>query len=111
MHDGFVPITFSEATLYVPENSLEDYRSAAPWLSFSTVETITGSGVEDIEVDGTVNDVKIENGQIIVDSDALVEIYTTTGQMVYSGTGCSFTAPASGIYIVRVNGKPSKVVL
>lgn len=111
MHDGFVPITFSEATLYVPENSLEAYKSAAPWSSFSTIETIPGSGVEDIEADGTVNDVKIENGQIIVDSDAMVEIYTATGQMVYSGTGCSFTAPASGIYIVRVNGKPSKVVL
>lgn len=110
MHDGFVPITFSEATLYVPGEALQAYKNAAPWMSFYNIQSMT-DGVEEIGTDGTANEVKVENGRIVVESDAMVEVYTTSGQLVYSGRGCSLDVPAHGMYIVRVNGNSTKLML
>lgn len=109
MHDGFVPITFSEATLFVPGESLVAYQEAIPWMSFHRIRSID-SGVE--EIDTTPADsVKVENGQIVVNSDAMVEVYSAAGRLVYSGRGCSMQIPGHGMYIVRVNGRSQKVML
>lgn len=110
MHDGFVPITFREATLFVPGEALQAYKNAAPWMSFYNIQSLT-DGVEEIGTDHTPNEVKVENGRIVVESDAQVEVYTTSGQLVYSGRGCSLDVPAHGMYIVRVNGNSTKLML
>lgn len=110
MHDGFVPVTFREATLYVPGEALQTYKNAAPWMSFYDIRSIN-DGVEEIGTDNRANEVKVEDGHIVVDADAQVEVYTTSGQLVYSGRGCSLDVPAHGMYIVRVNGNSTKLML
>ena len=110
MFDGFVPITFSDATLFVPGEALQAYKNAAPWMSFYNIQSLT-DGVEEIGTDGSANEVKVENGRIVVESDAMVEVYTTSGQLVYSGRGCSLDVPDHGMYIVRVNGNSTKLML
>ena len=45
-HNTFADIPFLEATLYVPEESLEDYKSAIYWKDFGTILPIAPTGTE-----------------------------------------------------------------
>ena len=43
-------------------------------------------------------------------ADAVVEVYGIGGSLLYSGKSHRVSVPVDGIYVVRVNGKPHKVV-
>ena len=43
--DAFNKVNFSQSTLYVPEASLEAYRTTAPWSEFKNIVPITPSGI------------------------------------------------------------------
>ena len=66
-HNIFANIPFLEATLYVPEESLEDYKSAIYWKDFGTILPITLTGLEDTQSDNKASFIKvIHNGQILI---------------------------------------------
>ena len=44
-------------------------------------------------------------------ADAAVEVYGIGGSLLYSGKSHRVSVPVDGIYVVRVNGKPHKVVV
>ena len=44
-------------------------------------------------------------------ADAAVEVYGIGGSLLYSGKLHRVSVPVAGIYVVRVNGKPHKVVV
>ena len=52
-------------------------------------------------------------GEIVVEgaADAAVEVYGIGGSLLYSGKSHRVSVPVAGIYVVRVNGKPHKVVI
>ena len=41
-----VNATINEATLYVPEASLNSYKTTSPWCNFGTILAIKSSGIE-----------------------------------------------------------------
>lgn len=41
----------------------------------------------------------------------MVEVYGIGGSLLYSGKSHRVSVPVDGIYVVRVNGKPHKVVV
>ena len=43
--DAFNRVNFSQSTLYVPEASLEAYRTTAPWSEFKNIVPIISSGI------------------------------------------------------------------
>ena len=43
---GFFDVPFQQATLYVPEASLESYKTTSPWSNFGTILPITSTGIE-----------------------------------------------------------------
>ena len=66
-HNIFANIPFLEATLYVPEESLEDYKSAIYWKDFGTILPITQTGLEDTQSDNKAPFIKvIRNGQLLI---------------------------------------------
>ncbi|MDO5771376.1 MAG: hypothetical protein Q4Q28_04460 [Bacteroidales bacterium] len=44
----FYSSPIENATLYVPEASLESYRVTSPWSDFGTIKPISPSGIDDI---------------------------------------------------------------
>ena len=58
-HNIFANIPFLEATLYVPEESLEDYKSAIYWKDFGTILPITQTGLEDTQSDNKASFIKV----------------------------------------------------
>lgn len=53
---------------------------------------------------------RIENRILYVDGDALIEVYTVTGQLVHKGRTRKFILPAPGVYIVKAGSKVSKLL-
>ena len=102
--------------LFVPAKSLDAYKAAEQWKEFFF---ITG---EDYDKPGSVEDAVSENGgvsvatyrdsiEIIGADNAMITVYNTNGQLVYSGTETTVGGLAQGIYIVQVGGKTFKVGL
>ena len=79
--DVFYFIPLSEATLYVPAQSLDDYKAANQWKEFGTILPLedTPSSVENIPSTMTNCQKKtIRNGQLIIIRDGVE--YNTLGQ-------------------------------
>ena len=45
--DFFYGVSTDQATLYVPEASLDSYKSTVPWKAFGTILPISTDGIED----------------------------------------------------------------
>ena len=102
--------------LFVPAKSLDAYKAAEQWKEFFF---ITG---EDYDKPGSVEDAVSENGGVYVatyrDSieitgadNAIITVYNTNGQLIYSGTDTVINVQSKGIYIVHVSGQTFKVIL
>ena len=76
--DAFYHFNVGQATLHVPANAIESYKSTAPWSEFGTIVALTNEemGIEQLTMD---------NGQLI--------IYDLHGRRVATPT-------KDGIYIV-----------
>ena len=76
----FLNIRLSEATLYVPAQSLDDYKAADQWNDFGTILPLdkAPSAVENTRLP-IANSIKLlRNGQVYILQDG--KTYTTTGQ-------------------------------
>ena len=102
-------------TLTVPLSAVDSYKAAEQWQEFFF---ITG---EDFDNTSGVDNV-LENGgvsvttnrdciEIIGVDNAVITVYNTNGQIVYSGTETTVGGLAQGIYIVSVDGQTFKVAL
>ena len=85
-------ISLNEATLYVPANAIEDYKSAILWSDFGTILPITSDtpvAVQNVEASGV---------------KSLHDAYSLDGRRL--------TAPKRGLNILRMsNGSTKKVVV
>lgn len=97
-------------TLYVPEESISTYRYSTGWTHFlnikgieiSRVGTIENNEIEVIATDGAIS--------ISGADGAIAEIYSPGGTLLYIGSDSTIKMPR-GIYIVKVAGTTTKVVL
>ena len=98
------------ASLYVPEGTKDAYANAYEWKNFYNIQEI--AGVEDVLIDNVIVKIAIENGNISINGidSPQVEIYNINGKCVYSGNDTSIPVSTTGVYILRINGKPYKIV-
>lgn len=93
--------------LYVLEESIPAYSTADEWKDFQTillgVDTVSADGLNVVAVDGMI----FIGG---VADDAVVEVYSMGGALVYRGSGKSVAVPQAGVYIVSVAGSAVKVM-
>ena len=103
----FTLINFGSCELAVPEKSFDAYKAANGWKDFTNVV----SGISSVSKDNNAA-VSAKNGAITVTGtagNALVEVYSTSGALVYRGTSKTVAVPSTGIYIVKAAGKTFKV--
>ncbi len=103
----FAAINFGSCELAVPEKSIDAYKAADGWKDFTKVV----SGISSVSKDNNAA-VSAKNGAITVTgaaNNALVEVYSTSGALVYRGTSKTVAVPSTGIYIVKAAGKTFKV--
>lgn len=76
----FNSMPLSEATLYVPAESLEDYKAAEQWKEFGTILPLdkAPSAVENTRLPITNSTKLLRNGQVYILQDG--KTYTITGQ-------------------------------
>ena len=96
--------------LFVPKEAIPSYQSADQWKEFFF---ISPDGVENIEIDGSVVQISIINGNIIINGieNPQVELYNINGQCVYCGNETSIPVSINGIYIIKINGKSYKIAI
>lgn len=96
----------SQCVLKVPEEAIENYKSAEQWKNFLIIQPI--SGVKDISADDL--DIQIEHSGIVNTGNQYIEVYNICGTKVYSGSDHCITL-SKGVYIVRNHQKSKKIAL
>jgi hypothetical protein len=110
--ETFYKDTYLNGVLYVPESSIEAYKSAYGWKNFWEINPLSEtSGVDDIIVDSETDAITVDNGTINVSGDVPVCIYTISGTTVYCGRGNCSVNVAPGIYVVIVGNTAHKVAV
>ena len=95
--------TFTDysATLYVPEESIEKYKSHPVWSKFANIEGFDVTGIEDVRI-----------GADLIEDSTTVVVYNLSGTAVYKGVFGAFKSNLSpGIYIVRSATTTKKIAV
>lgn len=98
---------YREATLKVPNESLELYKTARVWKNFNKIEALSiPDGIEVTEEES--DEIEISCGAIIVRNSSKVHVYNMSGVIVYSG--CAGRIELNpGTYIVSTDSLTKKV--
>lgn len=112
----------AEATLYVPEASLNVYQTTEQWQDFSTIKPITGTGLSLLNAEGyrvfpvpAVDFVTVEVPAEVVGQTAY--LMDLNGRMIAKvtlnevATRIDVSGIASGTYMLRVGTMTKKVVV
>ena len=84
----FYAMPLSEATLYVPAQSLGDYKAAEQWKEFGTILPIEGESEEEIELQDTEMTIVFTNSE---DNDSEIYRQTLTIKVPIAPTIAGFT--------------------
>lgn len=105
---------YNKATLYVPLESIEKYKTANDWSRFASIKSIEDSGVRDIKLDNKDVNVAVSNGAIIIrglEEGKAVIVYDMGGKQVYNGNDHIISTLGRGVYVVSAGNKRFKIVL
>ncbi len=106
-NNAFDNVDKEKCELSVPKASISAYQTAEVWKEFNKIT----AGISNVSMENNAV-VSIKNGTITVNgtaSNAVTEVYSTSGALVYRGTGKTVAVPSTGIYIVKAAGKTFKV--
>ena len=99
-------------TLYVPEASVEAYKTSVDWRNFGKILPLSTSGIKAVKK-GDIG-MNLENGTLTlsnVPENEPVSVYSTTGQLLGTGKGnISVNAQGAQMVIVKVCGKSYKML-
>ena len=104
--DVFYYVDKNKCVLAVPGRSVEAYKAAEGWKDFLNII----SGIHGVAQENA--NVFARNGEITVTGVAdntVVEVYSTSGALVYRGTSKTVAVPSADIYIVKAAGRTFKV--
>ena len=104
----------SQKTLYVPEASIEAYKTSSyDWKFFGKILPLSAFGIKTVSKDDI--GMSVDNGTLTlsnVPSDESVSVYSTTGQLLGTGKGnISVNAQGAQMVIVKVGGKSYKMLV
>ena len=96
-------------TVFVPEESVEDYKTAPGWRDIPNILPIGVNGLENVVTDKEVRFEVSDSAISAVNGLQPVEVYTTDGRCVAVGTDGTVSGINAGLYIVRCGATVSKV--
>ncbi len=108
---------YMNAKLFVPTGTYNEYISATGWLNFYNIyEYKYTSGIDGITTDNFDADIKVENGNIVIENaKGNISVYTTSGAMIQNvsanGESVRINLPAKGMYIIKTNKGAKTVAL
>lgn len=110
---GLVPTeVYSKATLFVPGESIDDYKQAPYWNRFVNIKTLDMIGVESVVSDADNVVVTVNGHEINVEGTAgNISVTGMDGQTVYSGPATTVSVAQGGVYIIRAAGRSFKIMV
>ena len=99
-------------TLYVPEESVDAYKSAIVWKDFGKILPIGTTGIKAVDMDKI--DIAVEDGNFKlcnVPANEPVSVYSTSGELLGSGKGNISVRALSGQAVILKVGTRSRKVL
>lgn len=99
-----------DCILYVPVGTKGKYEKTTPWRDFWNIVEMDFSGVDEVAEDGG-DAVRVENGRIVTEGDALTEVLDLQGRTVYRGYDQVVDNLPSGLYVVRSGNTTVKIKL
>lgn len=95
--------------VYVPENSLNDYKEAEHWKDFfENFQPIPGTGLAVVE---QLEGVYVVNGRVMVYGyTGRISVFDVSGRCVLTTTDSSFELP-QGVYLLRAGNAAAKVLV
>ena len=109
--EPFTADVYSMAMLTVPAGTLAAYEEHKTWSQFFYIEEVVPSKIENASE--SCAEVKTIDGAIVIScaEGEVAEVYTLNGQCIYKGTDRMIMVPENGIYLVKVGGTTTKVIL
>ena len=92
--------------VYVPAESLTDYKAADGWKEFTKLQAINTSGLPAAVMPESI---RMQGGMLHNPQGLHLTLYDMQGRQVYSGTAATVSQPA-GVYVLRCNGASGKVL-
>lgn len=88
--------TYSSATLWVPDGTVNAYKTAKAWAPFYNI-----SGVVQVAV--SRSEIAISNGHIVslTGNDFNIEVYTSSGMLLYRGNVSGSPTLPKGVYLIK----------
>lgn len=115
--DVFMDTEIEEATLAVPEKSLQEYKSMAPWSGFGTIMAFGGTSICG---NPTISNVSVASANGIVtlsgiDANGQVSFYSADGKElgavdVTDGT-VRFAAKAGSVVVAKIGNESVKIAV
>lgn len=99
-----------DCILYVPVGTKGKYETTTPWRDFWNIVEMDFSGVDEVAEDGG-DAVRVENGRIVTEGDALTEVLDLQGRTVYRGYDRVIDNLPAGLYVVRSGNNTVKIKL
>ena len=96
--------------LYIPKGTLAAYEKVDPWRNFWNIVEMDFSGVDEVAEDRG-DAIRVENGRIVTEGDALTEVLDLQGRTVYRGYDRVVDNLARGLYVVRSGNNTVKIKL
>ena len=96
--------------LYIPKGTLAAYEKTTPWRDFWNIVEMDFSGVDEVAEDRG-DAVRVENGRIVTEGDALTEVLDLQGRTVYRGYHRVIDNLPRGLYVVRSGNNTVKIKL
>jgi hypothetical protein len=101
-----------KGTLFVPKGTRKAYMSSYPWMNFINIEEYDYSSVDNVYPDAqpiTINGITIAFPEL--SGNETVNIFDTTGKLLYSGTSNVINLNIKGLVIVRIGEHTRKIIL
>ena len=92
--------------VYVPAESLDNYKEADGWKEFTNLKAISTTGLPAAAMPESI---RMQGGMLHNPQQLHLTLYDMQGRQVYSGTAATLSQPA-GVYVLRCAGASGKVV-
>lgn len=107
---------YNKATLFVPKESIDEYRNAPTWKNFKDISTIDSyTSISELSGKSSVKSIRVIGRTIHLNAspESKVSIYGINGGYIteFPASVDSFELPHSGVYIISDEGKRTKVIV
>lgn len=103
-----------EAILHVPEGTAAVYSTTNYWNRFANIvdDIDDTTPIESPKTEANSTPIYVGDGMIIVqDASDIVEVYTSSGTLVYRGNGGTIKLQSGGIYVIRTAERAMKIIV